>query len=113
MPPELKPCTPCAVRGDGPVIQETLPDFIYRRFFKAGVATVLSVGCLWGAVNLFEIGLKKSFLQLGLLPSIHAHAHAMIFGFVRLFVMGFAYQSFPRSKYARSGGRIWPTCRFF
>ena len=80
------------------IYQETLPDYIYRRFFKAGVFTVLTVGCLWGAFNLLTIGRKGSFLQLGLLPSIHAHAHAMIFGWIGLFVMGFAYQSFPRCK---------------
>lgn len=80
------------------VYRETLQDYIYRRFFKAGVAIVLTVGCLWGAINLLQIGLGKSFLQLRLLPSIHAHAHAMIFGWVGMFVMGFAYQSFPRFK---------------
>jgi hypothetical protein len=80
------------------VYKETLQDYIYRRFFKVGVATVLSVGCLWGAINLLQIALGKSFLQLRLLSSIHAHAHAMIFGWVGMFVMGFAYQSFPRFK---------------
>jgi hypothetical protein len=80
------------------IYQEHLEDYIYRRFFKAGVVTVLSVGCLWGAINLLQIALGKSFLQLNLLPSIDAHAHAMIFGWVGLFVMGFAYQSFPRFK---------------
>src|SRR5512142_272076 len=78
--------------------QETLQDFIYRRFFKAGIAIVLTVGALWGAVNLAQIAIGKSFLQLQLVQSIHAHAHAMIFGWVGLFVMGFAYQSFPRFK---------------
>jgi hypothetical protein len=78
--------------------QESLQDFIYRRFFKAGIAIVLTVGALWGAVNLAQIALGKTFLQLRLLPAIHAHAHAMIFGWVGLFVMGFAYQSFPRFK---------------
>lgn len=81
------------------VYNETLQDYIYRRFFKAGVAIVLTVGCLWGAINLLQIALGKSFLQLRLLSSIHAHAHAMIFGWVGMFVMGFAYQSFPRFKY--------------
>lgn len=84
--------------GPAYVYQETLPDYIYRRFFKAGIVTVLSVGALWGATNLLTIGLKGSFLQLNLLPAIHAHAHAMIFGWVGMFVMGFAYQSFPRFK---------------
>ena len=78
--------------------RESLPDFIYRRFFKAGIAVALTVGALWGAVNLAQIALGKTFLQLRLVPSIHAHAHAMIFGWVGLFVMGFAYQSFPRFK---------------
>lgn len=79
--------------------QETLADYIYRRFFKAGVVIVLTVGGLWGAANLTEIALRQNFLQPHLLPAIHAHAHAMIFGWVGLFVMGFAYQSFPRFKY--------------
>jgi hypothetical protein len=80
------------------IYKESLQDYIYRRFFKAGVAIVLTVGCLWGAINLLQIALGKSFLQLRLLSSIHAHAHAMIFGWVGMFVMGFAYQSFPRFK---------------
>ena len=80
------------------VYKASLQDYIYRRFFKAGVVIVLTVGCLWGAINLLQIGLGKNFLQLRLLSSIHAHAHAMIFGWVGMFVMGFAYQSFPRFK---------------
>lgn len=80
-----------------------LEDGLYRRFFKAGITVVLSVGCLWGAINLAQIAFAKSFLQLGLLPSIHAHAHAMIFGWVGLFVMGFAYHAFPRFK----GTSLW------
>ena len=80
------------------VYKASLQDYIYRRFFKAGVVIVLTVGCLWGAINLLQIGLGKNFLQLHLLSSIHAHAHAMIFGWVGMFVMGFAYQSFPRFK---------------
>ena len=83
------------------IYHASLQDYIYRRFFKAGVAIVLTVGCLWGAISLLQIAMGKSFLQLHLLPSIHAHAHAMIFGWVGMFVMGFAYQSFPRFKNTR------------
>jgi len=81
------------------VYQESLGDFIYRRFFKAGIAIVLSVGALWGAINLLQIAQGGTFLQVRLVPAIQPHAHAMIFGWMGLFVMGFAYQSFPRFKY--------------
>lgn len=80
------------------VYRETLADYIYRRFFKAGIAIVLSLGATWGVISLMRISLGKALLQTALLPAIHAHAHAMIFGWVGLFVMGFAYQSFPRFK---------------
>jgi NnrS protein len=85
--------------------QATVAEYIYRRFFKAGIAVVLSVGALWGAVNLLQIALKQDFLQLHLVPAVHAHAHAMIFGWCGLFVMGFAYQSFPRFKHSTLA---WP-----
>ncbi len=77
---------------------ESLEDFIYRRFFKAGILIAITLGALWSAVNLLQITLRGSFLQLRLVPAIHAHAHAMVYGWVGLFVMGFAYQSFPRFK---------------
>src|SRR5215471_20501296 len=48
------------------VYKESPEDYIYRRFFKAGVAIVLTVGCLWGAINLLQIALGESFLQLHL-----------------------------------------------
>lgn len=85
--------------------EATVADIIYRRFFKAGIAVVVTVGALWGAVNLLQIALKQNFLQLHLVPAIHAHAHAMIFGWCGLFVMGFAYQSFPRFKHTTLA---WP-----
>lgn len=85
--------------------EPTVADYIYRRFFKAGIAVVLTVGALWGAVNLLQIALEQNFLQLHLVPAIHAHAHAMIFGWCGLFVMGFAYQSFPRFKHTTLA---WP-----
>ena len=81
-----------------PTSREKLADHIYQRFFKASILVVLTAGGTWGAVNLLESGWAGSFQQLRLLPAIHAHAHAMVFGWVGLFVMGFAYQMFPRFK---------------
>lgn len=74
-------------------------DTIYRPFFKAGIAVVLSLGATWGAYLLMRIALSGSFAAAGL-QAINAHGHAQIFGWVGLFVMGFAYQAFPRFKHA-------------
>src|ERR1035437_7609108 len=81
------------------VYRESLGGFIYRRLFKAQIFIVLSVAALWGATNLLQIAIGGTFLQVRLVPAIQAHAHAMIFGWMGLFVMGFAYQSFPRFKF--------------
>jgi hypothetical protein len=70
---------------------------IYRPFFRAGIITVLSLGCLWGALNLFLIGLWRDFSGVDY-SWVLAHGHAMVFGFVGFFIMGFAYQAFPRFK---------------
>jgi hypothetical protein len=72
-------------------------DGIYRPFFKAGILIVLTLGATWGAYLLVRIGLGGSFTAAGL-HDVNAHGHAQIFGWVGLFVMGFAYQAFPRFK---------------
>jgi hypothetical protein len=74
-------------------------DAIYRPFFKAGIAVVLTLGAAWGAYLLLRIGLTGRFAAAGL-HEVNAHGHAQIFGWVGLFVMGFAYQAFPRFKHA-------------
>ena len=76
----------------------SLADTIYRPFFLAGVATVLTLGCVWGAINLFTIGVKESFGAVSY-SWVLAHGHAMVFGFVGLFIMGFAHQAVPRFKH--------------
>src|SRR5437764_5558498 len=75
-----------------------LADAIYRPFFKAGIAVVLTLGAVWGAYLLLRIGWTGSFTAAGL-HEVNAHGHAQIFGWVGLFVMGFAYQAFPRFKH--------------
>jgi hypothetical protein len=85
-----------------PAEETTAPrpaDTIYRPFFKAGIAIVLTLGAAWGAWLLLRIGLRGSFTAAGL-HEVNAHGHAQIFGWVGLFVMGFAYQAFPRFKHA-------------
>ena len=74
-----------------------IADIIYRPFFLAGVVTVLTLGCVWGAINLFTIGVRESFGAVNY-SWVLAHGHAMVFGFVGLFIMGFAYQAVPRFK---------------
>ena len=76
----------------------SLGDTLYRPFFVAGIFTVLTLGAAWGAYLLLRIGFSSSYLAAGL-HEINAHGHAQIFGWVGLFVMGFAYQAFPRFKH--------------
>lgn len=78
--------------------EASIADTIYRPFFLAGLATVLTLGCVWGAINLFTIGLNQNFSTISY-SWILAHGHAMVFGFVGFFIMGFAYQAFPRFKH--------------
>lgn len=77
-----------------------LADMLYRRFFKAGIAVTLTLGALWGAYLLLRIALGGTFTAVGI-HEVNAHGHAQIFGWVGLFVMGFAYQAFPRFKHGR------------
>lgn len=83
---EIKPPTP------------DVGDSIYRRFFLAGILSTVTAGALWGAILLIQIGLKGKFTAISIFD-INAHGHAQIFGWVGLFVMGFAYQAFPRFKH--------------
>ena len=71
---------------------------IYRPFFLGGIAVVLTLGAVWGAYLLLRIAAAGTFSAAGL-HEINAHGHAQIYGWVGLFVMGFAYQAFPRFKH--------------
>jgi hypothetical protein len=87
----------------GPAVLEATPgrtaDTIYRRFFKAGITMVLTLGAAWGAYLLLRIGFTgEGFGAVGV-HEVNAHGHAQIFGWVGLFVLGFAYQAFPRFKH--------------
>ncbi len=83
-------------------------DGIYRPFFLAGIAVVLTLGAVWGAYLLVRIAVAGKFTAVGV-HEVNAHGHAQIFGWVGLFVMGFAYQAFPRFKHTslRFPGLAW------
>lgn len=90
--PESKPTQPEST--------PLLEDVIYRRFFKAGILFTLTAGASWGAWLLWQIGMGGSFTSVSI-HDVNAHGHAQIFGWVGLFVMGFAYQAFPRFRHTR------------
>jgi hypothetical protein len=91
-----------AAAADTPGESSPGADAIYRPFFKAGIAVVLTFGAAWGAFLLLRIAWTGRFTAAGL-HEVNAHGHAQIFGWVGLFVMGFAYQAFPRLARASLG----------
>jgi hypothetical protein len=92
----------------GPVGPRWPADAIYRPFFVAGIAVVLTLGAVGGAYLLVRIAAAGAFTAVGL-HEVNAHGHAQIYGWVGLFVMGFAYQAFPRFKHTtlRRPGLAW------
>src|SRR5579885_2793955 len=81
--------------------RESIGEVLWRRFFKFGIVFG-SIGWAFGAVNLAYIAFRRSYFELPI-PVILSHAHIQIFGWVGLFVMGFAYQAFPRFKHTSLG----------
>ena len=59
--------------------EPSLADAIYRPFFLAGILVVLTLGAVWGAYLLLQIGIRGSFTAAGL-HEINAHGHAQIYG---------------------------------
>ncbi|HOB73031.1 MAG TPA: DUF1858 domain-containing protein [Phycisphaerae bacterium] len=80
---------------------ESVADTVYRRFFLAGIVLILTAGATWGAWLLWKIGFAGGFTTANSIHEVNAHGHAQIFGWVGLFIMGFAYQAFPRVWHTR------------
>ena len=110
VPPPATPAPlPLAVESPSPpATPRWAADRIYRPFFLSGIAVVLTLGAVWGAYLLVRIALLGKFTAVGL-HEVNAHGHAQIFGWVGIFVMGFAYQAFPRLKQTtlRHPGLAW------
>lgn len=93
---ELKHAPPEPAEAPPPDPAETL----YRAFFKGGIVVILTAGASLGALALVLYGLRGSFAQSDVFALVQAHANAQVYGWVGLFVMGFAIQALPRFKYA-------------
>jgi hypothetical protein len=77
--------------------RESIGEILWRRFFKSGIVFGLT-GWIFGALNLTYISFKHSYFSLPI-PLILSHAHIQVLGWAGLFIMGFAYQAFPRFKF--------------
>jgi hypothetical protein len=88
-------------RREGPAaVAASAEDTLYRRFFAAGIVTAVTAGASWGVWILWQIASVGRFT--GVSPFVvNAHGYAMVFGWVGLFVMGYAYQSLPRLWWTR------------
>lgn len=67
----------------------------YRPYFLAGMAVMLLAGVGWGSALLVKLAVAGKYTALSI-HEINAHGHAMLSGFIQLFIIGFAYQAFPR-----------------
>ena len=65
---------------------------VYRPYFIAGMLSVLTAGCLLGAVALFGISLQGTFTSAQWTPYIWAHANSQLYGWVGFFIIGFSLQ---------------------
>lgn len=82
----------CQLSGN---VKTPLSGRIYHFFFVTALVIIFTLGCMWGAINLLLIGMGKSFHAIDY-SWVLAHGHAMVFGFVGLFIMGFSFQAIPR-----------------
>lgn len=79
-------------RVDGIVKDERADVNIYLPFFLSGILSVLTAGCLLGAVALLGIARQGSYVAASWTPYVLAHANSQLYGWVGFFVMGFALQ---------------------
>ena len=67
---------------------------LYPRFFLTGLAVTLTAGAGWGAWLLLRIARTRDFTAPSIFE-VNAHGQAQIYGWMGLFIMGFALQMFP------------------
>lgn len=67
----------------------------YLPYFVSAMFVMLLAGVGWGSALLLKLVRAGEYTGLSL-HEINAHGHAMLSGFIQLFIVGFAYQAFPR-----------------
>lgn len=67
---------------------------LYPRFFLAGIAVTLTAGATWGAWLLLRIAWARDLTAPSIFE-VNAHGQAQIYGWMGLFIFGFALQMFP------------------
>ncbi|MDO8136332.1 MAG: DUF1858 domain-containing protein [Candidatus Brocadiales bacterium] len=89
---------------EGTLLPPLVEDTIYTRYVKTALVLSLTVGCTFGAGLLSYIALKFDY-SVPPVAYVQAHAHAQLFGWIGLFIMGFAYYIVPRVKNVDLHGR--------
>lgn len=82
------------VRLSRPPSETAGPGLLYPRFFLAGIAVTLTAGATWGAWLLVRIARARDFAAPSIFE-VNAHGQAQIYGWMGLFILGFALQMFP------------------
>lgn len=77
-----------------PTLEE---DKVYEKFAKTAIILTLTAGVTFGAVILSYIAFTLSFDSI-YYALIQAHGHAQLYGWVGLFIVGFALYIIPRVK---------------
>lgn len=85
LPLRMAPASPPP--SDARVVTE-----IYRPYFLTGILCVLTAGCTLGAIALLGVAVTRGYGLSAWTPYILAHANSQLYGWVGLFVMGFALQ---------------------
>jgi hypothetical protein len=73
---------------------------LYLRFVRTAIAITLSFGTVWGVSILAKASGNKGFTAPDP-AAVQAHAHAQVFGWIGLFIMGVAYFLYPKMKKTR------------
>ena len=92
--PRAAAICPLAAGGPRATVPGVTQGSIYPRFFLTGLGVTLTAGAGWGAWLLLRIAGAHDFTAPSIFE-INAHGQAQIYGWMGLFIMGFALQMFP------------------